>query len=258
MSTIHSQFYRSIAEEMISKVRRLNTFIKNPWAIGFHHEAILKETLKSILPNRFTFKTGFVFAEGEASSQIDIIIIDETKVNSYFFKEGDLVIVHPDAVVCGIEVKTTLDINTFKEAIESISSLKVLYKKGYSRKRNTGGFVFSFEGPNFSLDNGNKLCDRWWKSISNRDYFLYPQMIFVLTQGRFDLRTDKKDQWGHYFIMDEKSDLKVNSLSVFLSLIKYYCDHDEKNTNHFKYANFGGLHYSKTYFKFGIGELMGH
>lgn len=253
---INPLFYKSIAEEMISKVRRLNNFVKNPWAIGYHHEAILKETLKSLLPDRFTFKTGFVFADGEASSQVDIIIVDETKVNSYFFKEGDLVIVHPDAVVCGIEVKTTLDINGFKEAIENISSLKTLYKKGYSRKRNTGGFVFSFEGPNFSSDDGNKLCGEWWKSISERDYLLYPQMIFVLTRGRFDLRTDKKDQWGHYYIMDEEGDLKVNSLSVFLSSIKYYCSHDEKNTDLFKYANFGGLHYSKKYFKFGVGELI--
>jgi len=248
---INPNYYRNIAEEMIAKVSRIKYFTPNPWAIGSHHEAILKQAIRSFLPDRYSIKTGFVFVqEGKVSKQMDILIIDETRVNSYFLKEDELVVVHPDAVVCGIEVKTRLNKSTFKEAVENISSLKKLYTKDHSKKKNTGGLIFSFKGPNFNPE----LCDGWWSSIPEKDSILYPKTIFVLTQGRFDLRTDKQESWGHYFIMDEQDELKSESLAVFFALIRFYCSDIEINQEPFKYVQFT-RHYSKEYYRFGIGAV---
>lgn len=101
--------FKSLAAEMVAKYKRLNYFTNHPGSIGTYHETLLKSTLRQFLPKRYSLKTGFVYIDGQVSNQIDILIIDELEPTSYYFQEEDLVVVHPDAVVSAIEVKTTLN-----------------------------------------------------------------------------------------------------------------------------------------------------
>lgn len=251
---IKPDFYRSIADEFVSKLGRLNNFTKHAPSIGTYHEEILKGALRSFLPRRYSLRTGFVFAEtNKVSSQIDILIIDEGEPPSYFFQEGDFVVVHPDAVVCGIEVKTNLDKLAFANAVKNICSLRemVVY---LSSAGSIGGMIFAYSGTKLSPE----VTDRWYKGIKiPEDLTLYPNIIFVLDGGRIDLRPERDEPWGHYVVVgEEDAPYKVKSLSVFFSAIRKFAElKSGKESNPFSYADFSGQRWSKEYLRFGKGLI---
>lgn len=256
MAKIDFQFYDGLAKEFVGKVGRLNHFIKHPLSIGQYHEEILKSTIRTFLPERYSLKTGFVFVDKETvSKQIDILVIDESEPTSYFFQEGDFVIVHPDAVACGIEVKTRLDKRAFKDAIENIKSLRQMATHS-SYKKSFGGTIFAYTGTEL----GPSTTDSWWKEIKDvpEDISLYPNEILVLDKGSIHLRPKNdqtKEAWGHYFVMGEEQDrLKIKSLSVFLWTIRKYTEIKAgKISNPFSYADFTELIWTKEYLRFGKG-----
>lgn len=251
-------FYKSLADEMVSKYKRLNYFTKHPGSIGTFHEEILKSTIRQFLPKRYSLKTGFVYINDKVSNQMDILIIDESEATSYYFQEEDLVVVHPNAVVCAIEVKTSINnFKSFKSAIENIISFNTLYsQKGVTN--HSAGMIFSFDSINFSskIDTLND----WWKKIPSTTQNLYPMKIFSLKKGVFDLRKDKANTkaWGHYFVMGEEKDrYKAKSLSVFLMSIRKLAELHSGNSkgNPFNTAIFNGLLWSLHYLRFGAGKL---
>lgn len=258
MTKIDLQFYEGLAKEFVGKVGRLNHFIKHPLLIGQYHEEVLKNTIKAFLPERYSIKTGFVFVDKETvSKQIDILVIDENEPTSYFFQEGNFVIVHPDAVVCGIEVKTHLDKSAFEDAVENIKSLRQMsYNSSY--KKAFGGMVFAYYGTELTP----QITDSWWKAITDipEDINLYPNKIFVLEKGSIDLRPKNdqtKEKWGHYFVMgEEKDEYKVKSLSIFFQSIRKFTELKAgKISNPFAYADFTDLCWTKEYLRFGKGLL---
>ncbi len=258
MAKIDSQFYEGLAKEFVGKVGRLNHFIRHPLSIGQYHEEVLKNTIRAFLPSRYSLKTGFVFVDpNTVSKQIDILVIDENEPTSYFFQEGDFVIVHPDAVVCGIEVKTRLDKQAFKDAVENIKSLRQMAAYS-SYKKSFGGMIFAYTGTELNPPTTNS----WWKEIKDvpEDMGIYPNGILVLDKGSIHLRPKNdqtKEAWGHYFVMgEEHSSLKIKSLSIFLQTIRKYTELKAgKIANPFSYADFTGLLWTKEYLRFGRGLI---
>ena len=255
MAKIDIKFYEGIAKEFVGKLHRLNNFTKHGPSIGKYHEEILKVTLRSFLPERYSLKTGFIFVEtGVVSQQVDILVVDESEPTSYFFKEGDFVVVHPDCVVCGIEVKTFLDKATFQKAVENICSLRQM--AAYSNYKNSlGGMIFAYNGTELSP----QITHDWWKSINNipEKISLYPTMMLVLNQGEIDLRPGKVEPWGHYFAMgEEKEQYKIKGLSRFLQTVRKYTELKAgKQANPFSYAHFDGQCWTKEYLRFGRGLI---
>lgn len=107
-------FQESITEELTVIKNRVRNIIGNShWGEdGRYKEAVLSKVLKNYIPNNVSIGTGFivsspsVFQTGniEVSDQIDILIYDNTI--PVVFREGDFVIVTPDAVKAIIEVKS--------------------------------------------------------------------------------------------------------------------------------------------------------
>jgi hypothetical protein len=257
MSNIDIKFYEGLAQEFVGKLRRVNNFTKHAPSIGAYHEEILRSTLRNLLPERYSLRTGFVFHSTEVvSNQIDILIVDEAEPTSYFFKEGNFAVVHPDCVVCGIEVKTFLDKEEFKNAVENINTLKKMAAYS-SYKQSFGGLIFAYEGNELKPE----TTDTWWREIKNipEDLALYPNMVFVLNRGRIDLRpkNDKtKENWGHYFVMGEDENLKVKNLSGFIQAVRKFSElKANKRSNPFLYAYIDGQCWSKEYLRFGKGLL---
>jgi hypothetical protein len=105
------KIFESYANEFLAKFERINSLISHGPSIGTYHEEIVRNFLSQILPNRFSVKTGFIYNSVSSTStkQIDILIIDENIPHAYFFKENSFAIVHPDSVICGIEIKNHLE-----------------------------------------------------------------------------------------------------------------------------------------------------
>lgn len=106
------EFHESTVKELIAVKDRVRNLIDHWGEDGRHKEAVLKNIIRRFLPEKFRIGTGFVVSQTlertthQASPQIDLIIYDSSF--PVLFREGDFVILTPDAVNGIIEVKTNL------------------------------------------------------------------------------------------------------------------------------------------------------
>jgi hypothetical protein len=169
--------YSGIALEIVAKLRRLSTFTGHAGSVGAHHEEVVREAIRPLLSARFSLRTGFLFAApGVVSNQSDVIIVDENDPSPYLFRLGDLVVVQPRAVAAVIEVKTTLNRQTFHGALQNLRRSREV-----ARAAQPAGlfltFVFAFEGVHLS----EATVHEWYLSAPVPDHAdSYPQMIYVL------------------------------------------------------------------------------
>lgn len=105
------KYHKSIASEMREVKDRIRNLIgARHWqSDGEHKEAVLRRVLRSHLAQSLEVGRGFVCAEHATSTQIDILITQRNKPT--LFREGETLLVTPDAVACLIEVKTGIDDN---------------------------------------------------------------------------------------------------------------------------------------------------
>jgi len=115
------EYHQSIARELEAAKNRVRQLIgRRHWQTdGEHKEAIIRRVLRNHLPESVRIGKGFVCFEDHASSQIDILITAIDKPT--LFKDGELVLVAPDAVQANIEVKTALPSKS--ELIEALEKL---------------------------------------------------------------------------------------------------------------------------------------
>lgn len=113
---------------------------------GRYKETALRTVLNRMLPSNISIGTGFIVDLNNVSSQIDIIIWD----NSYpiLFKDGDFVIVSPVSVKGIVEVKTRLSASNISSAIQHAA------QNGNFLKRGTFNGIFAFES---DLVQGNNI-----------------------------------------------------------------------------------------------------
>ena len=255
MGSISTQYYEGLAQELMAKLGRLNHFVSHRPSIGNYHEAILKSVLRPIIPNRFSIRTGFTFSgDPSLSRQFDILIIDEP--SSYFFKEGDFVVVHPDCVACAIEVKTKLNKQEFISASENIYSLKLSAEKS-KLKYYPPGVIFAFDGCKFT----EKSLHNWYKAINIPHKFAYyPDIIFCLTQGRIDHVQKQMSPMPEGIRITLGENIKgprIQSLSVFLAYIRRFLGaKSNKLGNPFEYAEIDNLKWSAQSFRYGEGLIF--
>jgi len=102
-------FRKSISNELIAVKDRVRNLIgEKHWGEeGRYKETVLMQVLRNYLPETIKVGTGFVVSNGELSTQIDIIVYQ----NSIrpFFSTGDFVIIEKSGVKGIIEVKTRLN-----------------------------------------------------------------------------------------------------------------------------------------------------
>jgi hypothetical protein len=191
-------YYDSIAEEIKSKVGRLNAFTKHGPSIGSFHEAILKKAIREILPNRFSVVNGIIVDDvNQYSNQQDIIVVDENLANTYLFKEGEFAVVHYKSVVFTVEVKTTLNGKNFTEAVHNCSSVA---KLGGENKINTS--VFFFYGTKINLKN----LQKWYMASNVEDKLsFYPIQIVLFNLGILQLSEPSRVRPTHLTKPDKRT-----------------------------------------------------
>ncbi len=124
------EYHKSIARELDATKDRIRQLIgSRHWQTdGEHKETVLRKVLRDHLPESVSVRRGFVCFRNETSNQIDILITANDKPT--LFKDGELVLVTPDAVKAIVEVKTSLNsrsdiqaaITKLSNNIESIRS----------------------------------------------------------------------------------------------------------------------------------------
>jgi len=242
-------YYRSLANELATKVGRLTYFVSHGPSIGVYHEEVLKAVLRPVLSDRYSLRTGFAFDPSKkASQQGDILVVDETHPDAYYFREGNFAVVNPEALACVIEVKTSLDRKRFTEALKALHSFREIT----SNASHPITFLFAFKAPAFAPQ---RLSD-WYSRANLPDSLLsYPMAIFALNAGLLMLREVPGSGHAHFVVLgDTQQGPKLKCLSVFLQTIrKSVLTHAKHENNPFNTAALNGLSWSKEYLKLGVG-----
>jgi len=242
-------FYSGLAHELSAKVGRVSSFVKHGPSIGSYHEEVLRSVLRPMLPDRYSLRTGFVFhPENGPSQQGDILVVDEMQPAAYFFREGNFAVVDQSALVCVIEVKTSLDKRSFVEALECLGS----YQRVTAKPHHPGTLLFAYECPALTL----RRLGAWYKATSLPDEILfYPWSIFALNRGLISLRKPATPDWGHYVTLGERErGPKLKALSIFLQTVrKLVLLRAGIDSDPFSLLPLKGLSWSKEFMRFGSG-----
>ena len=113
------RYAASLASELEAQSDQIADIVSHKTTTGGYRETLLRRLLERHLPTRHHVATGFIYG---CERQIDLLIYDRTD-HPVFFREGDLVVVHPEAVRAVIEVKTTLDSSALCEALDLMNDI---------------------------------------------------------------------------------------------------------------------------------------
>lgn len=244
-------FFLTFAEELLSKFDRVSSLIKHGATIGTYREKLTRNFLSNFLSSRYRITTGFIYspASSESSRQIDVLIIDENVPTPFLFKDDDFVIVKKEAVVLGIEIKSSLKKPSFKEAVENCFSFKKICPgRQY--------FIFAFE----STPNLYKVASGWYQKIPKSNLSNYPNSIFALNAGWFQMVPSKfANPWGHYFIVPHNvENIAPLILTNFLATIAKTIDSSSGlRSNPYADYNTGEIYVHDGCFRFAEGKIDG-
>ncbi len=119
----YTAYHRSITEELYSIKDRIRNLVKHWPTDGESKEIALRSVLRRHIPESVIVGRGFIVTPDATSTQIDVLVVDANKPT--LFKEGDLLIVTPDAVLGVIEVKTELrSKDEFEEVLAKLSRIE--------------------------------------------------------------------------------------------------------------------------------------
>ena len=146
------EFHKSNNREFVALKDKVRNLVTHHAEDGAYKEAIVKNFLKRVLPEKYLIGTGFVirnqtgeYGSHEDSKQLDIIIYEDS--SPVIFKEGDFVILTPDSVLGIIEVKS----NLYNAGLESVirtanENGRFIYETRHNKNRRFFNGVFSFDG----------------------------------------------------------------------------------------------------------------
>jgi hypothetical protein len=187
-------YHRKTSNELLALTNKVRNLVPHWGEDGSHKEVVLKNVIRRFLPEKFTIGTGFVIKQTEnrgehlSSQQIDLIIYDNA--SPVLFKEGDFVILTPDAVRGIIEVKANLQNQNLTTILKRANKNgQFIYSGKDDKNQMFFNGVFSYEGyanyfrketfaKNYLNSNTDFLSDSYFKKFKvnhvslNKDWFV--------------------------------------------------------------------------------------
>ncbi|MEW6493468.1 MAG: DUF6602 domain-containing protein [Cyanobacteriota bacterium] len=194
MNNILEQYYRGITQKLRSEVDLINSLFQHQGLKGEGNEIILRELLKNFIPKKYSIGTGVVIdRKGNQSRQCDIIIYDNFLYPS-FLSLSTVHLFPVEIVYATIEVKTTLNTKSAKEALENIASVRklgVISDKWYHLSEGESvsmiertpsppiGYVFAYSSktPKF------ETFKNWFIPPPEANFLDFPFLVGCLDQG---------------------------------------------------------------------------
>lgn len=147
-------YFRSISAEMEALKDRVRFLISDShWPTdGEWKESVLRTVIRRSAPKTLSVGRGFVVSGERSSTQLDILIYDNT--HPVLYRDGDLVFVSPAACRAVIEVKSSINSANFSESCNKLGSVANLVRRSPGGRRTFIG-LFSYESrvrPNRALE----------------------------------------------------------------------------------------------------------
>jgi len=122
------EYYKNVQQKVLVQRDIIRSLLKDPQIIGDYYEAIIRDAIKESIPSSFAVRRGVILSEtGETSRECDIIIYNKSEYGPLFMS-GDIVVLKPEAVRAVIQVKGTLNLENFKDAIANMAAVNNLRK----------------------------------------------------------------------------------------------------------------------------------
>lgn len=126
-------------EDLSLELRAVQNCIRN--LIGDAHwpsdgawkESVLRAVFRRYLPPSFTVGSGFILSADGVSTQIDILICDDSA--PLLFRDGDFLIATPECVRVAVEVKTRLTTPKLDDALVKLNAVSTLLRRRPVRPR---------------------------------------------------------------------------------------------------------------------------
>lgn len=151
------EYHKATTRELLALTDRVRNLIYHWGEDGRYKEEILKNVIRRFLPQKYSIGTGFVIIQTDSrdshksSNQIDLIIYD----NEFpvIFKEGDFVILTPDAVKGIIEVKANLRNQGLEKVLTKANENgKFIFSGKKDKSKPIFNGVFSYENQGFKKE----------------------------------------------------------------------------------------------------------
>lgn len=218
-------YHKTTTEELLALTNKVRNLITHWGEDGRYKEAVLKNVIRRFLPEKFSIGTGFVIKQtynrGEhlSSGQIDLLIYDDA--SPVLFKEGDFVILTPDAVKGIIEVKANLQNQGISQVLRQANENgQFIFSGKDNKKQKFFNGVFSFEGYNNDFDK-NVFATSYLQSNEGftDTYFDKYKVNHVSLNKDWFIKFWKEDQNPHslYNIQDLSFPFFISNLTDYLS-----------------------------------------
>ena len=192
-------FHKSVSAELYSVKDRIRNLVSHWPTDGEAKEVALRSVLRRHLPENVIVGRGFIVTPTESSTQIDVLIIDASKPT--LFKDGDLLIVTPDAVRGVIEVKTEIRTQpAMAETLTKLSRIEEMCRDAtHTDSVWTGLFIFNGT-PDASDRLLNALCDAYAQTARPINCISCGKDLFVRywARGR-DVRSQERGPVWHAY-----------------------------------------------------------
>ena len=133
-----NEFFRLKVKELVCSLNQAHAFIiEHNLSRGLIAESVLREFLRSILPEIAKVSQGFVEYNGILSHQCDIIIYDRMHY-APLYSYGEIEIIPSNAVYAVIEVKSNIDAKKFGKVLDDFELL--------NRLRVNQKYLFIYDG----------------------------------------------------------------------------------------------------------------
>lgn len=151
-------YFQSLTDECITLKDRVRHLVNNAhWPTdGEWKESVLRSMLRRSAPESVTVGRGFVVHQEGCSTQIDVLIYDNSM--PILYRDGDLVFVTPSACRGIVEVKSNTSNAAFRVAAEKLAD-----NAEFIRSRSSDFHIFvGF----FSYDNRVENCQSFLQSLN--------------------------------------------------------------------------------------------
>ena len=213
----NNQLFRNRLFELKNQLEQARCMIPNHKpSFGFVAEAILRNFLKLVLPQKVTIGQGFVEYGGELSNQCDIILYDAIN-HAPLYSFGEIVIVPHESVFAVIEVKTSINAKRFGETLFAFERLE----QTRVRKK----FLFLYDGCKIKTLRKyffGKYTPVYGHSYDYDDFCSLPDAIVSLNNDYFLAKSyietvDSREKLGYMaFLTYDNSDKSIACLQEFV------------------------------------------
>lgn len=218
-------YIESIANELLSRYRRLDSILSHAPSKGSYHEKILRDVIRAYLPSTFSVGEGFIINKnGDTTSQIDILITDNLDPRAYGYKDNDFFIASDIAVTTFGEVKTYCNKNEFIDSFHKLVNSSLVLE-GDNAARVTS-FLFCYDA-RASKETFAKWPDEAIRKMSNRDNtnsWNYPDYIFCLKKNIMLERRPVNGGFQYWHLTDKNSKSNLVQQLIIQNLFQCVTD----------------------------------